>query len=165
MARGLSAAPIFTWPSANKSCSNSGSQFYPVRSSPSCSRSMAPGSSRGVNSQDGGSLEAGHPVRPAPNLPLDQGPMPVCRRPATFARMARNESRVVYIVDDDASLRRSLRNLLSSVGFRVETFESAEAYLDADHRLCAGCLVLDLRMPGMGGLALLGHLEATHSPH
>jgi DNA-binding response OmpR family regulator len=79
--------------------------------------------------------------------------------------MARNESRVVYIVDDDASLRRSLRNLLSSVGFCVETFESAEAFLDADHRLCAGCLVLDLRMPGMGGLGLLGHLEATHSPH
>jgi DNA-binding response OmpR family regulator len=91
--------------------------------------------------------------------------MPVRRRPATFARMARHEGSVVYIVDDDASLRRSLRNLLSSVGFRVEMFESAEAFLEANHRLCAGCLVLDLRMPGIGGLELLSHLTATQSPH
>jgi CheY-like chemotaxis protein len=79
--------------------------------------------------------------------------------------MAKADSSVVYIVDDDPSLRRSLRNLLSSVGFRVEMFESAEAFLEADHQLSTGCLVLDLRMPGMGGLALLGHLKATHSQH
>jgi CheY-like chemotaxis protein len=79
--------------------------------------------------------------------------------------MAKADSSVVYIVDDDPSLRRSLRNLLSSVGFRVEMFESAEAFLEADHQLSAGCLVLDLRMPGMGGLALLGHLKATQSQH
>jgi FixJ family two-component response regulator len=91
--------------------------------------------------------------------------MPARRRQATFARMARHEGSVVYIVDDDASLRRSLRNLLSSVGFRVEMFESAEAFLQADPRLSTGCLVLDLRMPGMGGLALLSHLQATRSPH
>jgi FixJ family two-component response regulator len=79
--------------------------------------------------------------------------------------MPRPDNSTVYIVDDDASLRRSLRNFLSSVGFRVETFESAEAFLQADHRLSSGCVVLDLRMPGMGGLALLGHLKATHSQH
>ena len=79
--------------------------------------------------------------------------------------MPKADSSTVYIVDDDASLRRSLRNLLSSVGFRVEMFESAEAFLEADHHLSTGCLVLDLRMPGMGGLALLRHLKDTHSQH
>ena len=77
--------------------------------------------------------------------------MPMWRPPAIFARMDRHDGSVVYIVDDDASLRRSLRNLLRSVGFRVEMFESAEAFLEANHRLATGCLVLDLRMPGMGG--------------
>jgi FixJ family two-component response regulator len=79
--------------------------------------------------------------------------------------MTKPDDSIVYIVDDDAPLRRSLRNFLSSVGFRVETFESAEAFLEADHRLATGCLVLDLRMPGIGGLALLRHLQATHSLH
>ena len=91
--------------------------------------------------------------------------MPVWRPPAIFARMDRHDGSVVYIVDDDASLRRSLRNLLRSVGFRVEMFESAEAFLEANHRLATGCLVLDLRMPGMGGLELLSHLKAVHSSH
>jgi FixJ family two-component response regulator len=59
--------------------------------------------------------------------------------------------RVVSIVDDDASLRRSVRNLLTSVGFRVETFESAEAFLQSSHRQNTGCMVLDLRMPGLDG--------------
>src|SRR5207249_2993835 len=71
--------------------------------------------------------------------------------------------RVVCVVDDDASLRRSLRNLLMSVGFRVETFQSAEAFLDSVHRENTGCLVLDLRMTGMNGLDLLRHLAARGS--
>ena len=70
----------------------------------------------------------------------------------------------VVIIDDDASLRRSLSNLLGSVGFDVETFVSAEAFLECAHRERAGCLVLDLRMPGMSGLDLLRHLAATGSP-
>lgn len=69
--------------------------------------------------------------------------------------------RLVSIVDDDESLRRSVRNLLSSVGFRVETFASAEAFLQSAHRSNTGCVVLDLRMPGMSGLDLLLHLAAT----
>lgn len=75
------------------------------------------------------------------------------------------DSRIVYVVDDDASLRRSLRNLLSSVGLAVETFDSAEAFLDAGRHTRAGCLVLDLRMPGMGGLALLDRLAADQWRH
>jgi len=74
-----------------------------------------------------------------------------------------NERRVVSIVDDDESLRRSVRNLLTSVGFHVETFESAEAFLRSAQRGQTGCVVLDLRMPGMSGWDLLGHLAATGS--
>jgi FixJ family two-component response regulator len=77
--------------------------------------------------------------------------------------MSEDERRLVCIVDDDASLRRSLRNLLMSVGFRVETFQSAEAFLTSVHRGNTGCMVLDLRMAGMSGLELLRYLGATGS--
>src|SRR5213593_995690 len=66
--------------------------------------------------------------------------------------MAERRTRAVCVVDDDESLRRSVRNLLSSVGFRVETFTSAEEFLESTHRADIGCLVLDLRMAGMNGL-------------
>jgi FixJ family two-component response regulator len=70
---------------------------------------------------------------------------------------------IVSVIDDDASLRRSLRNLLSSAGLRVETFPSAEVFLQSQARDTRGCIVLDARMPGMGGLALLRHLRAASS--
>ena len=72
--------------------------------------------------------------------------------------MSEQNGRIVSIVDDDASLRRSLRNLLTSAGLSVETFESAEVFLESGFLGRTGCLVLDLRMPGMGGLGLLRHL-------
>jgi len=78
--------------------------------------------------------------------------------------MDEHDTRVVSIVDDDASLRRSVRNLLTSVGFRVETFASADAFLQSSHRQNTGCMVLDLRMPDMDGLELLRHLIATGMP-
>ena len=78
-------------------------------------------------------------------------------------RMVEDGGRVVCVVDDDASLRRSLRNLLMSVGFRVETFESAEAFLASAHRQNTGCVVLDLRLTGMNGIDALKHLTATGS--
>jgi FixJ family two-component response regulator len=65
---------------------------------------------------------------------------------------------VVSVVDDDDSMRRSVRSLLSSLGFCVETFESAEAFIQSRSRHNTGCLVLDLRMPGMNGEELLVHL-------
>ena len=77
--------------------------------------------------------------------------------------MSEQNGRVVSVVDDDASLRRSLRNLLTSVGLRVETFESAELFLESDSLDKTGCLVLDLRMPGMGGLGLLRRLAASRT--
>ena len=72
--------------------------------------------------------------------------------------MSEQNGRMVSIVDDDASLRRSLRNLLMSAGLRAETFESAEVFLESGAPGNTGCLVLDLRMPGMGGLGLLRRL-------
>jgi len=71
---------------------------------------------------------------------------------------------VVCVIDDVASLRRSLRNLLRSEGFHVETFESAEAFLASGDHTHAACLLLDLRMPGMGGLELLRRLTTSQSP-
>ena len=65
---------------------------------------------------------------------------------------------IVSVVDDDESLRRSLRNLLESVGFGVETFASAEEFLGSAQRDSTGCLVLDLRLTGMSGLELLRQL-------
>lgn len=75
--------------------------------------------------------------------------------------MREDGGRVVCIVDDDASLRRSLKNLLTSVGFRAETFPSADAFLESRYRRNTGCMVLDLRMAGMSGLELLRRLAAT----
>lgn len=67
---------------------------------------------------------------------------------------------MVAVVDDDASLRRSVKNLLSSAGFQVTTFESAEALLASAELTQLGCLVLDLRMPGMSGLDVVEQLAA-----
>jgi FixJ family two-component response regulator len=78
--------------------------------------------------------------------------------------MSQKNGRVISIVDDDASLRRSIRNLLMSAGLRVETFESAEVFLESGSGDNTACLVVDLRMPGMGGLGLLRHLAASGSP-
>jgi FixJ family two-component response regulator len=60
----------------------------------------------------------------------------------------------VFIVDDDAGVRKSIRELLVSVGLAVETFESAQSFLDAFDTARPGCLVLDVRMARMSGLAL-----------
>jgi FixJ family two-component response regulator len=67
----------------------------------------------------------------------------------------------VCIVDDDASVRRSLRRLLMANGFRVEVFEDAQSYMARDSDLDQQCLILDIRMPGIDGLKLQALLEAT----
>lgn len=60
----------------------------------------------------------------------------------------------VFIVDDDQAVARSLRWLIESVRLKVETFPSAQAFLDGYDVTSSGCLVLDVRMPGMSGLDL-----------
>jgi FixJ family two-component response regulator len=61
---------------------------------------------------------------------------------------------VVFVVDDDASMRESLKNLIRSVGLRVETLPSAQEFLRAKRGDEPGCLILDVRMPGLSGLDL-----------
>ena len=69
---------------------------------------------------------------------------------------------LMAIVDDDDALRNSLDNLLRSVGFRVQGFASAEAFLQAQHAPETACLILDVRLPGMHGLELQRQLVAAH---
>jgi FixJ family two-component response regulator len=61
---------------------------------------------------------------------------------------------VVYVVDDDAGVRRSLARLVRSVGLNVETFPSAKEFLEHKGKDRASCLVLDVRLPGLSGLEL-----------
>lgn len=61
---------------------------------------------------------------------------------------------VVHVVDDDAAVRESVALMLGRHGYRTETYPDAEALLAALAQLAPGCLVVDLRMPGMDGLAL-----------
>jgi FixJ family two-component response regulator len=70
---------------------------------------------------------------------------------------------LIAIVDDDPSLRTALTRWLRAVGWQAVAFASAEAFLQADPRRSVGCLLLDLELPGMSGLALLEHLEALDS--
>ena len=65
-----------------------------------------------------------------------------------------SEKPTVFIVDDDAAERRFLRILISSVDLEVETFRTAQAFLDAFEPTRRGCILLDIRMPGMSGLEL-----------
>lgn len=73
------------------------------------------------------------------------------------------ETETVYVVDDDQAVRDSLRWLLESVGHHVETYDSATSFLAAHDDTCGGCLLLDVRMPGMSGLELQEALNARHS--
>jgi FixJ family two-component response regulator len=61
---------------------------------------------------------------------------------------------VVYVVDDDEAVRDSLQWLLEGASYRVQTFDSAEAFLSGFDQSAIACLVLDVRMPGMSGLEL-----------
>lgn len=65
----------------------------------------------------------------------------------------------VFVVDDDDAVRNSLRLLLKSVGLPTVAFASAREYLDSWHPAQPGCLVLDVRMPGMSGLELQEELN------
>ena len=58
---------------------------------------------------------------------------------------------MVYLVDDDESVRRALQRLLRSAGFEVKAFSSAEAFLQSENLDVRACIVLDIRMPGLTG--------------
>lgn len=67
---------------------------------------------------------------------------------------------VVAVIDDDESVRCAVASLLRSCGMAVATYASAEQFLRSPHQSEAGCLIVDLQMPGMGGLALQDTLNA-----
>jgi FixJ family two-component response regulator len=68
---------------------------------------------------------------------------------------------VVFVVDDDSSVREAIKSLIRSVGLRVETFETAQQFLGSKRPEVPGCVVLDVRLPGLSGLDLQRQLAAN----
>lgn len=73
-------------------------------------------------------------------------------------RIGSGQSRNVYVVDDDISVRRSVSFALATAGFAVRAFGTGRDFLDAADALAPGCVLLDLRMPDLGGFAVLREL-------
>jgi FixJ family two-component response regulator len=74
----------------------------------------------------------------------------------------RKKGNMVAIVDDDDLMRGALQGLLKSVGLPTQAFASAEEFLKSGQQHQVGCLVADIRMPGMSGLELQAKLNADH---
>ena len=70
----------------------------------------------------------------------------------------------VFVVDDDADIRDSLSMLLEASGYSAKAFESATSFLASDASDSVGCLIVDVQMPEMDGIALQKELVARHSP-
>jgi FixJ family two-component response regulator len=71
---------------------------------------------------------------------------------------------MISIVDDDLSVREALKDLIRSMGFAVATFACAEEFLCSDVLAQTGCLITDMRMPGMSGLELHMRLQDKGTP-
>lgn len=74
-----------------------------------------------------------------------------------------NAEPTVFVVDDDQAMRNSLKWLIESIGMQVRTYSSADEFLSSYYPGQAGCLLLDVRMPGMSGLELQAHLARRES--
>lgn len=71
---------------------------------------------------------------------------------------------MVAVVEDDEPYRLAIQRLLKAGGFSVQSFASAEEFLDSGRQDKTGCLIADIRMPGMSGLDLQAKLTADHCP-
>src|SRR5208282_1704646 len=76
--------------------------------------------------------------------------------------VVRKKGTMVAIVDDDDLMRSALQGLLKSVGLSAQAFSSAEEFLKSGQQHKVGCLVADIRMPGMSGLELQAKLNIDH---
>ena len=74
------------------------------------------------------------------------------------------KERLVAVIEDDESYRVAVRRLLKSAGLSVELFGSAETFLNSGQQHETGCLISDIRMPGMSGLELQAKLNSDHCP-
>src|SRR3954447_11567102 len=72
------------------------------------------------------------------------------------------KTKMVAIIDDDESYRLAVQRLLKSAGFFVQSFASAENFLSSGQQDETGCLIADIRMPGMSGLDLQARLVSDH---
>jgi len=82
----------------------------------------------------------------------------VTARPPSAGDRARAEEPIVFVIDDDASMREALQSLFRSVGLRVEVFGSASEFLQSKLPDVAGCLILDVRLPRLSGLEFQAEL-------
>jgi RNA polymerase sigma factor (sigma-70 family) len=71
---------------------------------------------------------------------------------------------IVFVVDDDPSVRRAIKRLVESVGLHVELFGSASEFMGSSHPEAASCLVLDIRLPGISGLDFQRELAEANVP-
>jgi len=75
-----------------------------------------------------------------------------------------DDSEIVHVIDDDDAARDSLEFLLRSAKFEVKSYDSASAFLKATSGVNVGCVITDVRMPGMGGIELLKELQKRPGP-
>ena len=76
--------------------------------------------------------------------------------------MSQENTNVVAIVDDDESIRSALQGLMKVAGYRSMAFASAEDFLNSGKKQHIGCLIADIRLPGMSGLDLQSQLNTDH---
>ena len=74
------------------------------------------------------------------------------------------DQKIVAVIDDDESCRLAVQRLLKAADLSAKSFESAEAFLDSGQQRETGCLIADIRMPGMSGLELQSKLNSDHCP-
>src|ERR1700747_2612785 len=78
--------------------------------------------------------------------------------------VSERKGKMVAVIEDDESYRVAVQRLLKSAGFSVESFASAEDFIRSGRPHETGCLITDIRMPGMSGLDLQAKLNADHCP-